>query len=231
MAEPRFQVYLHSSDSFLAGTAQEACRGSVATLVACEEWQQAQRDLAEARYDLLILDVDDSHRAREVLRGCRTEGPNMASAVLAVVNAETNSADILRLGANTVVYKPVQRIQLGELIKQVRARQALRQHQRVSVGGEAFLWSDGNEERLCVLVDLSEGGAAISEIDGVRPGEVVRLKFRLPGLAVPVHANGESAWCYGSRAGIRFTSVRSDVMASFRTWLRSRLRGGKAAQG
>ena len=72
-----------------------------------------------------------------------------------------------------------------------------------------------------ILLDLSEGGLGFQGVAAVVEGQVVHLKFTLPGTSAHIEADGQVTRSDDStkRAGLRFLDLSQDALQQVRTWI------------
>jgi type II secretory pathway predicted ATPase ExeA len=72
-----------------------------------------------------------------------------------------------------------------------------------------------------ILLDLSEGGLGFQGVAAVVEGQVVHLKFTLPGTSAHIEADGQVTRSDNStkRAGLRFLDLSEDALQQVRTWI------------
>ncbi len=186
----------------------------------------AIEDLVRGNFDSIIVDTDDAEGASLVLQTVRSLPGSKARLVIALATAQTAAHLGFGAGAHLAIYKPVSVDRLGLTIRAVRnliARDRRRGAVRVPINVAATLHREGTSTAVLV-VDLSEGGAAIRCNQPVPSSGVVTLQCWLPGTTKPIHAPGEVVWQADSgQSGIRFLNLNSDSRRLLNDWLKSRI--------
>src|ERR1700680_1863586 len=80
----------------------------------------AMRTLMAERFDFLIIDYEDEHTGRILLKNARGSARNKAASAVAVVDPESG-ANALRLGADFLVRKPINLGQAEGVLRLVRS--------------------------------------------------------------------------------------------------------------
>jgi len=72
-----------------------------------------------------------------------------------------------------------------------------------------------------ILVDLSEAGLGFHDVEGLVEGQVIHLKFMLPGTSTDIEADAEIARSNDSmkRVGLRFMDLSEDARHRVRAWV------------
>jgi hypothetical protein len=76
----------------------------------------------------------------------------------------------------------------------------------------------------CTLVNISEGGMAITQTPQLRPGITVRVLFTLPGETVRFKIEAEVCWYdEKGRGGLRSLLIPSEQKSMIQVWLAAKL--------
>jgi Tfp pilus assembly protein PilZ len=70
-----------------------------------------------------------------------------------------------------------------------------------------------------VTWNLSHGGILIDTAANLKPGDSVRLSFRMPVSGEQIDAMGAVVWTSASRQGIRFTKVSDHNMQVIKNFI------------
>jgi c-di-GMP-binding flagellar brake protein YcgR len=83
------------------------------------------------------------------------------------------------------------------------------------------------KEASCRLVNISEGGMAISETPSLQPGEQIRVLFALPGQRDRFTVESEVCWYdEEGRAGLRWLMISAEERSVLQEWLAAKLEEG-----
>ena len=198
----------------------QVCTGSV----------DADHQLAQHKFDAVIIDCDDVHGAVEVLTNLRRTPSNKNSMAFAIINGITSVQTAFELGANLALEKPISteaakhslRAALG-LIESERRR-----YYRHPVEMPVWLRFAG-EEHHATANNLSTGGMAV-KVKSALPtgGQQATVTFMLPRTRTWVEAKASIAWADGEgAAGIRFDQVSLPARENMEKWFTEQLGAGK----
>jgi len=193
-------------------------------LYLCDEAREARSALREHRYDAVVIDCDDTHAGRAVLKSVRQARANQAAVVLAILNGDTQGADAVDMGANLVLQKPVSCDLARQELRRVRALVGNdeRRFPRCSAEGVAYVSFGRTIDRRAEILNLALGGMGLRFRDPVDQEEILRLRFQLPGTSTTVHAQGEIVWIDPQGGvGIRFVSLGGNSRRELEKWVQS----------
>ena len=182
-------------------------------------------DLSARRHlDGFIIDCDGVERATEFLTQVRLSRSNKLSVVFAVVNATTSVSMAIEAGANFVLGKPVQDRQLISFLEIARPRME-REHRRYfrhKVDLPVELLCQTGETFAGKIMNVSEGGLALTRFGPTLIEGVVRVRFGLPSVARQiVQAKADVVWKDNFAVGLRFLQVDPSCRSFFEAWLDS----------
>ena len=194
-------------------------------LYLCEEAREARSALREHRYDAVVIDCDDTHAGRTVLKSVRQARANQSAVVLAILNGDTHGADAVDMGANLVLHKPVScdlaRQELRRLRTLVGADE--RRYPRHTAEGTAYVSFGRTVDRRAEITNLALGGMGLRLSDRIVDDEILRVRFQLPGTSTVIQAQGEMVWTDPQGGiGIRFVNLSSEARAALEKWMRAR---------
>jgi len=194
-------------------------------LYLCDEAREARSALREHRYDAVVIDCDDTHAGRTVLKNVRQVRANRSAVVLAILNGDTHGADAVDMGANLVLNKPVSsdlaRQELRRLRTMIGADE--RRFPRYAAEGLAHITFGRTVDRRADLTNLALGGIGLRLSDRIADDEILRVRFQLPGTATVIQAQGELVWADPQGGvGIRFVSLSDQARTALEKWMRAR---------
>jgi FixJ family two-component response regulator len=182
-------------------------------------------DLVRATFDCIIVDTDNAEGAALVLQTVRSLKVNKVRLVIALATAQTAGHLGFGAGAHLLIYKPVSVDRMGLAIRAVRnliARERRRSKVRVPLNVAATLSRDGRTVAVLV-VDLSEGGAAIRCNEPIPSSGIFTLQCRLPDTTQAFLAPAEVVWQADTgQSGIRFLNLSADSRRVLTNWLKTR---------
>jgi CheY-like chemotaxis protein len=188
----------------------------------CLSPSDAQAQLADTRYDSVVLDCENEAEAVDTLRRARASSRNSSTLVIAVAGKENNVRQMFALGINFVLYKPLSEERAWSSLRAARSlmQRERRRSPRVGVHADASLDYSNVEKVPATLIDLSEEGTALQSEKKLPPDCRVYFEFALPGHTSLVRLAGEVVWQdFTGRVGMRFVNVPSSSRKVLRNWL------------
>jgi CheY-like chemotaxis protein len=193
----------------------------------------AIEDLVRTTFDSIIVDTDDAAGAGLVLQTLRSLPSSKARLVIALASVHTAAHLGFGAGAHLAIYKPVSVERLGLTIRAVRnliARDRRRGAARVPINVAATLLREGNATAVLV-VDLSEGGAAIRCNEPIPAGSNLKLNCWLPDGEKPFVAAVEVMWqSDAGQSGLRFINLSSESRRQLQQYLKKKLPEAKKSR-
>ena len=189
----------------------------------CGDVAAAQARLDEVRFDVLLLDCASTPAALRLIPGARRSPANRAALIIAVVDDQTQAAQAFTGGTNFILYKPVVREHIARSDRGTGADRSKERRRRArrKLNTAADITFAAKESVSVVLMDLSEGGAAMQAPFPIPSNCKVYFQFFLPGAVGVIRLAGEVVWQNPGRAGIRFVSVPQASQRALKTWLQA----------
>jgi DNA-binding response OmpR family regulator len=179
---------------------------------------------ARRHLDGFIIDCDGPERGLDLLAQIRASRSNKLSVVLAVVNGTTTVSTAVDAGANFVLGKPVEPKMLRSILDSALPRME-REHRRyfrhkVDLPVELLCFS--GETVMGKIVNVSEGGLALSHFGLAAVEGVVTVQFELPSAEPQTfEAKASVIWNDASAIGLRFLRIEPGCRPYFEAWLDS----------
>jgi CheY-like chemotaxis protein len=179
-------------------------------------------ELATRRHiDGFVIDCDDVSGATDTLATIRNSRSNKLAIVFAILNGKTNVAAAFEAGANFVLGKPVpNRLLRSHLeIALIRMEREHRRYFRHRVDLSIML-SCSADTLTGKIINVSEGGLAVTHFGPAEIEGAVKIEFELPGTTAQVfRAQAEVAWRDSFAIGLRFLRVETPCRQSLAAWL------------
>jgi hypothetical protein len=145
----------------------------------------------------------------DLARRTRESSWNKSTPIVIVTGRDdrTTMQQAFAVGATFFLQKPVDRQKLDKLFRAVRGSlvESRRRSNRVALQTEVLCNTDSGVVR-GTSRNLSQGGMQV-ETPGLKPGDIVRVSFRLPTSGLPIEASGVVVWQTENRQGIQFTRM------------------------
>lgn len=177
---------------------------------ACPDFVRAGIRLAQERFDVVIVEGKTNRQITSLVQEIRQSRLNEATLVVVVVPGPESVRDMFSVGANFVLYKP---LEYDRALSSLRAAQAAmrkdkRKKSRASVHTQAFIDYANVEQEKATLIDLAEGGMSVQFGKRLPPVSKVYFQFRLPGQKSTIRLSGQVVWQdWKGRAGVQFVDV------------------------
>ncbi len=184
------------------------------------------RKLCRAKFEGVIVDLEDEEKAIELLRKLREMTSHRGAVAYAIVRDIGQKAEAFQAGANFVFERPLSSALIDRTLKAsypllVRER---RRYFRCPIQTTTYVRPDSAPEFAATSVNLSESGIAIISPVPLRAGNRLHLRFQLPGRATFLAMIGEVAWTDPSgRTGIQFLTPPLKISEQLQAWLSTRL--------
>jgi len=182
---------------------------------------EAVENLGSEQHSALILDFD-LPQAVQVAHAARALTGRRRPVLFGMIGAETPIAEVFQAGANFVLYKP---LDLLQVLHSFRAAQGfMREDRRTSARPktETLAYLQLPTGTVPALVqDLTEQGISIQAAEPLAPMRGIRLRFLLPRTTQVVHANGDFIWADSEgRAGLFFSDMPAACRRDLQAWLK-----------
>jgi hypothetical protein len=105
-----------------------------------------------------------------------------------------------------------------------------RRHPRILVSPQTFIRL--GEHSAGIILNISEGGLALTSAEILTADHVTQMQFQLPGSREWIEVNGEIAWIIKSKteAGIRFVNLPENTRKKIRKWISQKPFRGQVGQ-
>ncbi len=105
-----------------------------------------------------------------------------------------------------------------------------RRHSRILVSPQTFIKL--GEHSAGIILNISEGGLAVTSAEILTADHVAPMQFQLPGSREWIETNGEIAWITKSKteAGIRFANLPDNTRKKIRKWISQESFRGQVAR-
>jgi c-di-GMP-binding flagellar brake protein YcgR/CheY-like chemotaxis protein len=180
----------------------------------------------QQKFDVLILDYDDSQIATNVLSEAKKLGTSPIS--IALVPDPAKVREILSAGTHFVLYKPLSD---EAAYAGLRPAAGLLSHERrraVRIPVQAAVEISLPDTRKVdgILLDISETGMDVLTAEPQAAGALLAFRFQLPDGTVDVDARGQVAWANpNGQTGVRFLDLPETTQVNLKEWLRAAAAG------
>ena len=188
----------------------------------CVQTEMALRLLNLKKFEGVIVDFG-LDKADQILEQIRLSPSNRTAVTFAITDPGATTG--LAVQPNFLMEKPLSPASVGRTLKAafgmiVRER---RRSFRCPVQLPAEIEANGQRSD-CTLVNISEGGMAITQAPPLKPGTTVRVLFTLPGEPVRFKIEAEVCWYdEKGRGGLRSLLIPSEQKSRLQVWLAAKL--------
>src|SRR5438309_191 len=189
------RVLLTGTHEATIGVLSEAMRARSILVETCPT-STAVTHLCRAKYEGLLVDMNEGEQALEVLRDVRTLTSNKGVVCCAIVSERAESAHAFRAGANFVLERPLQADVVNRTLEAAYPLMLLerRRYFRCSLQVRMHVIRQDGAEHDAMSMNLSEGGMAFDCSMLLRTDESVQVRFQLPGGNDEIFATGQVCW-------------------------------------
>jgi CheY-like chemotaxis protein len=176
----------------------------------------------QEKFDGIFLDLEMPNMNGFDLAQCiRASSWNRSTPIVIVTGRDDRRTmqDVFAIGATFFLQKPVDRQRLSGLFRTVKGAllENRRRHTRVPLQ-TPVICDAGSRNMQGVSWNLSSGGIQV-EIGNLRPGDAVKLSWRLPRSGIAIEAAGVVIWEKGQRQGIQFTKMSTQTRETLQQYI------------
>jgi|SRR5580700_1404770 CheY-like chemotaxis protein len=184
--------------------------------------QRAADLIDRERYDGIFLDLEmPNMHGFDLARRIRESSWNKSTPIVIVTGRDerTTMQKVFAIGATFFLQKPVDRQKLSGLFRTVRGLMTENRRRQARVPLQTDVLCEAGARTIRGMSwNLSRGGIQIDAAN-LKPGEMVRLIFRLPVSGARVDAFGVVVWGSESRQGIQFTKMNAQSAEAVRQFI------------
>lgn len=221
-----FQALLVSKDSQAGATLTAALSVFGVGLVPCED-AEAVSLLREQKFDAVIVDFDNPNTAEQVLQGVEQSFSGERAVTVALLSDRGELRNLLRKGANFVLYKPLSQASAEAALSAAAA--LMKRHRRsfrVPVQAPIQLKVQGGQEIEGILLNLSENGMHVLAAQPLN-ATTLTAHFTLPETEQKIEAQGEVTWTNpNGEVGVRFVEASEELRTTVKSWVGARAPAG-----
>jgi CheY-like chemotaxis protein len=187
----------------------------------CNSAQEVIELVARANYAILVLDFD-LPEAGKAAKFAHMAPEHRRPVIFALMGANTELEQTLRVGVNFPLYKPLQSEQVLHSIRAAYGfvRKERRRAPRHPVETVVYLLFGKRAAIPTLMVNLSEEGFCVQAADPLPTFEKVDVHFLLPGTKRAIEGKAELVWTDSrGRAGMFLSEMGIATQRFLRNWL------------
>jgi CheY-like chemotaxis protein len=166
--------------------------------------------VSQEKFDGIFLDLEMPHLSGfELAQLIRDSSWNKSTPIVIVTGRDERDTmkRAFNTGATFYLQKPIDRQKLNTLFRTVRGSFLENRRRSTRVPLQTEVKCRASERDLHGRTwNLSQGGMQV-EVDGLKPGETVRVSFHLPSSRTNIEVSAMVVWSNRDRQGMRFTQV------------------------
>lgn len=218
------QALLVSKDDLSAETLIQVLGEFGVAVVRPNTAEDAVAQLADARFDQVMVDFDDPEVAALVLEACRRlSGPDRNPPVtVALLHDASQMRSILGAGAHFILTRPISAEQAQNIFRTATAllKRERQQSLRVAVQAAISIRLAGGDTVEGILLDLRTDGMDVLAAKPLPSGALVHFSFELPDGGASIKADAAVAWSSANgEAGLCFRGMDARTREEMDKWL------------
>jgi CheY-like chemotaxis protein len=178
--------------------------------------------VSHERFDGIFLDLEmPTMNGFDLARWIRNSPWNRSTPIIIVTGRDDRQTmqQVFASGATFYLQKPVDRQKLTNLYRTVRGTMFESRRRFIRVPLQTDVACNVNSRELNgVTWNLSLGGIQI-DAGNLKPGDNVRMRFRLPTSGTMIDATGAVVWTGEKRQGLRFEHISPQHEAAIRDYI------------
>lgn len=192
----------------------------------CPDAPSAATLINTRKFEAIIVDRALGDQV-DVLERIRLSPSNRNSVTFAVVDSAMVAES--KIQPNFVIPKPLDEKLVGSVLKAALGLiiRDYRRYFRCPLAIPVLIRIGSKAQIPCKMMNISEGGLAVSTTVTFDPGAAVKATFTLPHEPTAFDIDAEICWCdKKGRAGLHFRSVLPDQQALLQDWLSRKIEQG-----
>ena len=192
----------------------------------CSDAPSAASLINTRKFEAIIVDLPLADQV-ELFDRIRLSASNGNSVTFAVVHSTAGTE--LKTQANFLIPKPLDEKLVGSVLKAALGLiiRDYRRYFRCPVAVPVLIRIEGKVQIPCEMMNISEGGLAVTTTVTFDPGATVQAEFILPDEGTAFNIDAEICWCdKKGRAGLHFRSVLPHQHVLLQDWLSRKIEQG-----
>jgi hypothetical protein len=216
---------LVSADPVTVGAFSLALRELSITPHICQEAAGAVRLLNRRKFDTVIVDLELGNQCGLILEGLTHSLSNRTAVTFAISGGDGDVTAAFRKRTGFVFGRPLSPQSIRSTLKPAYGLilREQRRYFRCPISIPITILRRDMPEIRCRIVNISEGGMAVSALVPVSAGEKMRVQFTLPDNRVSFSAETEIRWAKKGDFGVRFVSLSRGQKSELQEWLSRKL--------
>jgi DNA-binding response OmpR family regulator len=194
---------------------------------ACSEPQAALQSLKSQRFAAIVVDGEDRAGAMLILDSLKTLPSCKNSLRILLADHQTALAAAFSAGTHLVIYKPIAADRLRNSLRalcNLMGRRQQREFNRIRVRFPAIM-QIAEKNLPASILDISQGGVALSTKEAIATAKTLGLQFALPGRTDMITTSAAVVWNdVRGRMGAQFVNMEPASHKVLCEWVAAQLR-------
>lgn len=218
------RALLVSNDSTIVDQLIGAMQHFAIAVDVCKDVPTAATLIHTRKFESIIVDLALGGEVAQLIERIRFSPSNSNCVTFALPDSE-QGADA-KVQPNFVIPKPLDEKQVRSVLKAALGLiiRDYRRYFRCPLIVPVLIDVDSKVQIPCQMMNISEGGLAVSTTVSFDPGARVKAEFTLPNEPTVFNIDAEICWCdKKGRAGLHFRLVAPDQLGLLQDWLSSKI--------
>ena len=193
----------------------------------CGDAQTAASLINTRKFEAIVVDFVLGSDMSGILERVRLSPSNEHSVTFALVSPGQESD--VHVQPNFILRRPLTENAIGSTLKAALGLiiRDYRRYFRCPVNVPIVIQIENKAQIRCEMINVSEGGLALTTPATFTAGALVRVEFRLPGESESFRLDAEICWCdHKDRAGLHFRAVPREKQLLLQSWLSRKIEEG-----
>ena len=218
------RALLVSSDSTIVEGLSGAMQHFAIAVEVCRNIPTAATLIHTRKFESIIVDLALGSQGEQLIERIRFSPSNSNCVIFAVLDSAQGTD--LKTRPNFVIPKPFDEKQVRSVLKAALGLiiRDYRRYFRCPLTVPVLIDVDSKVQIPCQMMNISEGGLAVTTTVNFDPGATVKAEFTLPNESSFFKIDAEICWCdKKGRAGLHFRLVSPDQLVLLQDWLSKKI--------
>jgi CheY-like chemotaxis protein len=222
-------VLLVSDDASVVKQLTESMLDLAMSAEVCSDVNQALGLLNRTKFEAVVVDLNLGPQAKMAVEKVRASRSNRTAVLFAISSSDEETASAFRDGCSFVLKRPLSpslvdrtlRVAYGLIVRERRRYFRCPVEVPASIRGVGT--GAGLPETEALIVNISQGGIAITTAVSIKAGVQLQVQFTLPGHSSRFVTEAAVCWCKEHFLGLQFVSLSSQLKPDLEAWLSRKL--------
>lgn len=218
------RALLVTNDSTIVEGVLEAMQTFAIAVEVCRDVPTAATLIHTRKFESVIVDLVLGGEAAQLIERIRFSSSNSNCVTFALLDSVQGAE--LKTQPNFVIPKPFDEKQVRSVLKAALGLiiRDYRRYFRCPLTVPVLIDVDSKVQIPCQMMNISEGGLAVTTTANFDPGVTVKAEFTLPNESAVFSIDAEICWCDNKgRAGLHFRLISPDQLVLLQDWLSQKI--------